>query len=327
MVKNFQVVGIGNAIIDIFSSVDDSFLKKIQVEKGVMNLTSNKRAKFLLSQIKLSGKVAGGSAANTIVGLSQLGIATAYIGKVCDDELGNFFSDDLIENQVVFKTKKSKVNENYCTGHCIVLITPDGERTMNTHLGVTEYLSKEDIEKKMLRDCEWLYLEGYRYDGVDSKSAFAMAINETKKSGGKIALSLSDPFCVERHRKDFIDIIKNGVDLVFCNEHELKSLTHEQNFESALRKSFDFPCDIVCTASSKGAFIQNEDSWSHIPTKQVQPYDSTGAGDLFATGFLFGLIEGVDKYDSGKLGNKFATAIIQTLGCRLSRDKMSKLIN
>ena len=325
MAKDFQVVGIGNAIVDIFAQVNESFLKSYNIKKNVMNLTSYEEAQLLLNKIEISGKVAGGSAANTIVGLSQLGVEVGYIGKVCDDNLGDFFSNDLIDNKVLFVTNKHKLSGQICTGHCVVLITPDGERTMNTYLGVTEFLTKDDLDKKLLRSCDWLYLEGYRYDGIDSKIAFSIAINETKEAGGRIAISLSDPFCVERHRKDFLDIIKDGIDLIFCNEYELISLTKQEDLDSALRKALDYNCNIVCTASLRGAFITEGSSWIHVTTNKISPHDTTGAGDLFATGFLFGIVTGRNNPDSGRLGNRFAAEVIQTIGCRLDKSKMLEL--
>ena len=240
MTKSYKVVGIGNAIIDILTYVDDEFLKKNNIKKGVMNLISSDRSKELLKKIKVTKKVAGGSAANTIVGLSQLGLDTSYIGKVNNDHLGKFFTDELNNNHVTFNNLSQTIFNNLATGHCIVLVTPDGERTMNTYLGITEFLTKDDIDIGILNNSEWIYLEGYRYDGVDSQLAFELAINETKTNGGKIALSLSDPFCVERHRKKFLDIIENGIDLIFCNEKELMSLTEELNLNSALKKCTEY---------------------------------------------------------------------------------------
>ena len=177
MTKSYKVVGIGNAIIDILAYVDDEFLKKNNIKKGVMNLISSDRSKELLKEIKVSKKVAGGSAANTIVGLSQLGFDTSYIGKVNNDLLGKFFTDELNNNHVTFNNLNKIIFNNLATGHCIVLVTPDGERTMNTYLGITEFLSKDDLDIDILNKSEWIYLEGYRYDGVDSQLAFELAIN------------------------------------------------------------------------------------------------------------------------------------------------------
>ena len=322
MGKDFQGVGIGNAIVDIFSRVEEGLLQENNLNKGVMHLTSCEKAESLLNQINITKKIAGGSAANTIVALSQMGLKTGYIGKVGDDELGKFFENDLISNKVSYSTKKSIADPRNRTGHCVVLITPDGERTMNTYLGVTEFLSKDDLDKKLLKGCDWLYLEGYRYDGMDSKAAFSFAINETKEAGGRIALSLSDPFCVDRHREDFLNLAKEGLDLIFCNEHELISLTREKKLDSALQKALALNCEIVCTVSSQGAFIKELNSWSHVKTEEVIPYDTTGAGDFFAAGFLYGLLNNKSKLDSGRIGNVSASEIIQHIGCRLSTEKI-----
>ena len=325
MTKSYKVVGIGNAIIDILAYVDDEFLKKNNIKKGVMNLISSDRSKELLKEIKISKKVAGGSAANTIVGLSQLGLDTSYIGKVNNDLLGEFFINELNKNHVTFNNLNKIIFNNLATGHCIVLVTPDGERTMNTYLGITEFLSKDDLDIDILNNSEWLYLEGYRYDGVDSQLAFELAINETKKSGGKIALSLSDPFCVDRHRKKFLDIIENGIDLIFCNEKELMSLTEESNLNSALKKCTEYSCEVVCTVAEKGVMIKKEVSWINVPTDRVKIVDTTGAGDLFATGYLYGILNGHDPERSAFFANQCAGQVIQILGCRLDSQKLSDL--
>ena len=325
MTKSYKVVGIGNAIIDILAYVDDEFLKKNNIKKGVMNLISSDRSKELLKKIKVSKKVAGGSAANTIVGLSQLGLDTSYIGKVNNDLLGKFFTDELNNNHVTFNSLSNTIFNNLATGHCIVLVTPDGERTMNTYLGITEFLTKDDVDIDILNNSEWIYLEGYRYDGVDSQLAFELAINETKTNGGKIALSLSDPFCVKRHRKKFLDIIENGIDLIFCNEKELMSLTEELNLNSALKKCTEYSCEVVCTVAEKGVMIKKEDSWINVPSDRVKIVDTTGAGDLFATGYLYGILNGHDPERSAFFANQCAGQVIQILGCRLDSQKLSDL--
>ena len=326
MTKSYKVVGIGNAIIDILAYVDDEFLKKNNIKKGVMNLISSDRSKELLKGIKISKKVAGGSAANTIVGLSQLGLDTSYIGKVNNDLLGEFFINELNKNHVTFNNLNKIIFNNLATGHCIVLVTPDGERTMNTYLGITEFLSKDDLDIDILNNSEWLYLEGYRYDGVNSQLAFELAINETKTNGGKIALSLSDPFCIDRHRKKFLDIIENGIDLIFCNEKELMSLTEESNLNSALKKCTEYSCEVVCTVAEKGVMIKKEVSWINVPTDRVKIVDTTGAGDLFATGYLYGILNGHDPERSAFFANQCAGQVIQILGCRLDSQILSNLI-
>ena len=326
MTKSFQVVGIGNAIIDILAYVNDDFLVKNQIKKGVMNLINSERSNELFKKISITKKVAGGSAANTIVGLSQLGIKTSYFGKVSNDEFGKFFTDDLNSNNIEFDVSEKFDSSNLSTGHCIVLVTPDGERTMNTYLGVTEFLSKDDLNLNILQNCSWLYLEGYRYDGMDSQKAFEIAINYSKKGGGKVALSLSDPFCVQRHRKEFINIINKGIDLVFCNEKELISLTDQTDLYAALNSSNDFPCKVICTVAERGVYIKHKGSWINIPTKNVEIKDTTGAGDLFATGFLYGIISNIGDSLSCEFANKCAGEVIGTLGCRLHKEQLLDLL-
>ncbi|MFL2812831.1 MAG: adenosine kinase [Paracoccaceae bacterium] len=326
MTKSFQVVGIGNAIIDILAYVSDEFLAKNQIKKGVMNLINSERSKELFRQISVTKKIAGGSAANTIVGLSQLGIKTSYIGKVYDDEFGKFFTDDLNSNNVEYGVSDKFDSSNFSTGHCIVLVTPDGERTMNTYLGVTEFLSKDDLNLNILQNSGWLYLEGYRYDGVDSQKAFEIAIDHSKKGGGKVALSLSDPFCVKRHRAKFIKIINNGVDLVFCNEKELISLTEQTDLHAALKSSSDFPCKFICTVAERGVYIKHKGSWINISTNNVKIKDTTGAGDLFATGFLYGILSGNEDPVSCEFANKCAGEVIRILGCRLDKQHLLDLV-
>ena len=325
MTKSFQVVGIGNAIIDILAYVSDDFLAKNKIKKGVMNLINLERSRDLFRQISATKKVAGGSAANTIVGLSQLGVKTSYFGKVHNDEFGKFFIDDLNLNDVEYNMSQKFGSSNLSTGHCIVLVTPDGERTMNTYLGVTEFLSKDDLNLNILQNCAWLYLEGYRYDGIDSQKAFELAVDYSKRGGGKVALSLSDPFCVERHRKKFINIINNGVDLVFCNEKELISLTEQTDLYTALKSSSDFPCKVICTVAERGVYIKYEGSWINISTNNVKIKDTTGAGDLFATGFLYGMLSGNEDPVSCEFANKCAGEVIRTLGCRLDKQHLLSL--
>ena len=322
MTKSFQVVGIGNAIIDILAYVSDDFLAKNKIKKGVMNLINLERSRDLFRQISATKKVAGGSAANTIVGLSQLGVKTSYFGKVHNDEFGKLFTDDLNLNNVEYNMSQKFGSSNLSTGHCIVLVTPDGERTMNTYLGVTEFLSKDDLNLNILQNCAWLYLEGYRYDGIDSQKAFELAVDYSKRGGGKVALSLSDPFCVERHRKKFINIINNGVDLVFCNEKELISLTEQTDLYTALQSSSDFPCKVICTVAERGVYIKHKGSWINIATSNVEIKDTTGAGDLFATGFLYGILSGNEDPISCEFANKCAGEVIKTLGCRLDKKQL-----
>ena len=327
MKKKIQIVGVGNAIVDLFAQVSDDFILDNGLNLGAMNLTDAKQAEALLKKVEIKNQVAGGSAANTIVGLAQLGLSTAYFGKVCDDKFGQFFVQDLRNNAVHFRSKLEPVSRELSTGRSIILITPDGERTMNTYLGITEFFSEDDLDKELLRNSEWLYLEGYRFDGYNSRLAFTKATNIMRKACGKIALSLSDPFCIERHRTEFLELISGGLDIVFCNESELKSLTEKDNIQDALVAAANFSCKIICTAAQEGAFIVEGKNILHVPTKMVDQCDATGAGDLFATGFLYGVISNLDNSSCCKIGNALAAKVIQQIGCRIPSEKMLKFKN
>ena len=221
MCKKFSVIGIGNAMVDILIHVDNDFLATNSIKKGVMQLVDLKRANYLYSDFGTQKEVSGGSGANTIAGLASLGLPTSYIGKVRDDPLGKKFFADLIDMKICYETPYFTGSISAETGRCIVFVTPDGERSMNTYLGVTEFLGNQDIDPIKISQSAWLYLEGYRFDGLESQRAFSKAITVAKRNGSKIALTLSDPFCVERNRSAFKTVMKD-LDLLFCNEIELK---------------------------------------------------------------------------------------------------------
>ena len=231
----------------------------------------------------------------------------------------------MIKQGIIYSTELADKNEDLETGRCIVCITPDGERSMNTYLGITEFLDESDIDLNLIRNTDWVYLEGYRFDGEKSKRAFSKTVNEVRKSKGKVALTLSDPFCVERHLKAFKDIIRDSVDLLFCNEHELKLLCGEQKINDAIRKVSQDVTTVACTLGEKGAIISHLGNIVSVPTKSQKPVDTTGAGDLFASGFLYGLLSGKSIYDCGKLGNKSAEAIINQFGPRYSGNLFRRL--
>ena len=211
-------------MVDVLAEVDEGFLSHNNIDKGVMQLTNRERGTYLSSIITPTKEVGGGSAANTIISMAEVGVRTSYVGKVKGDKLGNVFVADMHSGNVDYHTPFAPSNHKEDTGRCIVLITPDGERTMNTYLGVTEFLSPQDINSEKLGDCDWIYLEGYRFDGPQSHEAFDKAIEACKKNNGKVSLTLSDPFCVQRHKKAFNSIIANNVDLLFCNKLELLAL-------------------------------------------------------------------------------------------------------
>jgi len=316
MSKQFNVVGIGNAMVDILARCDDAFLSDAGIEKGIMQLIDMPRAIDLYSKIGPAQEVSGGSAANTIAVIAALGGDTAYVGKVKDDQLGAIFAHDLRAQGAVYETALAPKTAEDETGRCIVLVTPDGERSMNTYLGVTEFLTPDDIDPAQMAEAEWIYLEGYRFDGPDSHAAFAKAIEATRSANGKVSLTLSDPFCISRHRDAFRDMIRDGVDLLFCNKAEALAMVQRDDFEAA-RAELAAEVDILAvTDSENGCFIhQGDQSW-HVPATPVEIVDATGAGDAFAGAFLWGITHGADLPTAGKMANVAAGSVIQHIGPR-----------
>ena len=320
MVKKFSVLGIGNAMVDILIESNEEFLTENGIKKGVMQLVDLKRSRALYSKFGTATEISGGSGANTIYGLASLGITTSYVGKVKDDFLGHRFKSDLVNMNIDYSTPLSDQEIKAETGRCVVFVTPDGERSMNTYLGVTEHLHESDIDVENVRLSEWLYLEGYRFDGPDSEKAFAKAIKVAKENHCKVALTLSDPFCVERHMGAFKRITHNDVDLLFCNEAELKLLYGTIDLNDAVRRSARDVEMLVCTLAEKGAIISYKGNIISVPTKETKVLDTTGAGDLFAAGFLYGLIKQKKIEICGKMGNLAASEIISHLGARPEAD-------
>jgi len=318
--KAFQVVGIGNAMVDVLARADDAFLAEAGIEKGIMQLIDMERAVSLYGAIGPAKEVSGGSAANTIAGIAHLGGRTAYVGKVKDDQLGAIFAHDLRAQGAVYETTfapKDAVDE---TGRCLIVVTPDGERSMNTYLGVTEFLTPDDIDENQMADAEWIYLEGYRFDGPESHAAFAKAIGACKASGGRVSLTLSDPFCVGRHRDAFRAMIQADVDLLFCNRAEMLSMYETDDFDAALTKAASEVAIVACTDAENGAHVLSGDQRWHVPAQTVQIVDATGAGDLFAGAFLWALTHGYLLDDCARVGNIAAAEIISHIGARPEAD-------
>lgn len=283
--KKFQVVGIGNAMVDVLARAEDSFLAEAGIGKGIMQLIDMERAVELYGKIGPAREVSGGSAANTIAGIAHLGGRTAYVGKVKDDQLGAIFAHDLRAQGAVYETAfapKDAVDE---TGRCLIIVTPDGERSMNTYLGVTEFLTSDDIDVDQMAEAEWIYLEGYRFDGPESHAAFAKAIAACKAAGGRVSLTLSDPFCVSRHRNAFREMIKADVDLLFCNRAEMLSMYETDDFDAAMAEAAAEIAIVACTDSANGAYILSGGETWHVPAIPTDIVDATGAGDLFAGAF------------------------------------------
>ena len=308
-----KILGIGNAIVDVICKVDNKFLAENKLTKSTMKLVDEAEFKKLLSTLKIEDTVSGGSVANSIVGLSQLGNKVGFIGKVSDDNLGNKYVKGLKKEKVEFFYSKKK--EAIPTGTCLILITPDSERTMVTFLGTAGKISENDIDTTAIKNSEILFLEGYLWDEGEPKKAFEKAINNSNK----IAMSLSDLFCVERHKSQFLDLVKNKLDITFANEQEIMSLINVKNFEDVIDFAKEINKLIVITRGAKGAIAINQSEIVECPAKKdVQIKDLTGAGDLFASGFLHGLINKKPIKESLATGTEMSSKVIQIIGARLN---------
>ena len=308
-----KVIGIGNAIVDVICKVEEKFLTNNKLTKSTMKLVDENEFKKLLSSLKIEDTVSGGSVANSIVGLSQLGNEVGFIGKVNDDELGVKYEEGLKkENVKYFYTKKKEVTP---TGTCLILITPDSERTMVTFLGTAGKINDNDIDISAIKKSEILFLEGYLWDEGDPKKAFEKAINNSNKA----AMSLSDLFCVERHKPHFLDLVKNKLDITFTNEQEIMSLINANKFEDVIEFSKKTKKLIVITRGEKGALaIRNNEVVECSAKTNLKIVDLTGAGDLFAGGFLHEYINGKTLKENLEKGTEMSSKIIQIIGARLN---------
>ena len=319
--KPIHVTGIGNALVDILARVEDAFLAANGVEKGIMTLVDAARAVELYGRMGPGKEVSGGSAANTIAGLGMLGARAAYVGKVKDDQLGAIFAHDIRSLGVGFDTKMAPRDGGpEETGRCMVLVSPDGERSMNTYLGVSATLGPDDVDEAAIAASEWIYLEGYRFDGPDGQAAFRKAVAAAKAAGTKVALTVSDPFCIERHRDAFAAMIRDDVDLLFANEAEIKALYRTDDLGAAIRAAQAEIDLTACTVGAKGCHVATRDDVRDVPATTMPMVDATGAGDLFAAGFLFGLVEGRDVTACGRMGCLAAGEVISHVGARPEQD-------
>jgi len=308
-----KVIGIGNAIVDVICKVEEAFLNNNKLTKSTMKLVDESEFKKLLSNLKIEGTVSGGSVANSIVGLSQLGNEVGFIGKVSDDELGAKYEEGLKKENVKYFYSKKK--ETIPTGTCLILITPDSERTMVTYLGTAGKISDKDIDFDAIKKSEILFLEGYLWDEGEPKKAFEKAI----LNSNKVAMSLSDLFCVERHKPHFLDLVKNKLDITFANEQEIISLIDAKEFKEVIDFSKKTKKLIIITRGEKGAVAINGDEVTECSAeKNLKIKDLTGAGDLFAGGFLHGNINGKTLKESLEKGTEMSSKIIQTIGARLN---------
>ncbi len=308
-----KVLGIGNAIVDVICRVDEDFLKNNSLTKSTMKLVDENQFKNLLLNLKIEETISGGSVANSIVGLSQLDNKVGFIGKINDDELGSKYEEGLIKENVKFFYDKK--NENTPTGTCLILITPDSERTMVTFLGVAGKINENDVNVDVVKKSEILLLEGYLWDKGPPKKAFDVAINNSNK----VAMSLSDLFCVERHKIHFLELVKNKIHITFANEQEIMSLIDAKYFTEAIDFAKQIKKLIVITRGEKGAVAINDDSVIECSaSKNLKIKDLTGAGDLFAGGFLHGFINGKSLEESLQKGTEMSSKVIQIIGARIS---------
>jgi len=308
-----KVLGIGNAIVDVICKVEESFLSENNLTKSTMKLVDETEFKKLLSNLNIEETMAGGSVANSIVGLSQLGNPVSFIGKVNNDELGDKYEKSLVSEKVKYCYQKKE--ETIPTGTCLILITPDSERTMCTFLGVAGKVSDKDIDENAVKNSELVFLEGYLWDEGEPRNAFNKAINVSKKT----AMTLSDKFCVDRHKKSFLDLVNNKLEITFTNELEILSLIDAKNFDEVISFSKQIGKLIVITRGEKGSLaIQKSEVIECDSKKDLKIVDLTGAGDLFAAGFLHGYVNKLSIKESLEKGNEMASKIIQKTGARLN---------
>ena len=308
-----KILGIGNAIVDVICKVEDKFITQNNLTKSTMKLVDEAEFKRLLSTLKIEETVSGGSVANSMVGLSQLGNEVGFIGKVSDDDLGNKYEEGLKKENVQYFYLKKK--EPIPTGTCLILITPDSERTMITFLGTAGKINENDIDTNAVKNSEILFLEGYLWDEGEPKKAFEKAINNSNK----VAMSLSDLFCVERHKTHFLELVKNKLDITFANEQEIMSLINVQKFDDVISFAKEINRLIVVTRGDKGAVAINKNEIVEVSAKKnLKIIDLTGAGDLFAGGFLHGLINNKSIKESLETGTEMSSKVIQIIGARLN---------
>lgn len=315
MTKRYDVAGIGNAIVDVIAPVDDAFLLQHNIAKGVMTLIDEFRAEQLVGAFPPSRELAGGSAANTMVGIASLGGTGLFIGKVKDDRLGQSFAASLTETGTAYETRFAAHGPS--TACCLIAVTPEGQRSMNTFLGASRELKPADIDEDAVAAADVLYIEGYQWDAPESKAAITKAMAAAKKAGRKVALTLSDPFCVGRNREEFLALYRNSVDVLFANEDESKALFEVDEFDAVLQAVRHWPGIAALTRSAKGCVVAKGDEVHVIDAVPVaKVVDTTGAGDQFAAGFLYGLTHGASLATCGKYGVVAAGEVIAHYGAR-----------
>ena len=307
-----KILGIGNAIVDVICQVSDEFLEKNSLTKSTMKLVDELEFKNLLSLVKIEETISGGSIANSIVGLSQLGNNVGFIGKINDDNLGKKYEEGLIKENVKYLYSKKK--ESLPTGTCLILITPDSERTMCTFLGTAGKIDENDIDTQTIKNSEIIFLEGYLWDEGGPKKAFDKSISSAKK----VAMSLSDLFCVERHKKEFLDLVKNKLNIIFANEQEILNLTNSKSLDEVIDFAKQIKKKIIITRGNQGAISINGDEVNECPAKSnLNIVDLTGAGDLFASGYLHGYVNNFSEKECLLKATDMSSKIIQKIGARI----------
>ncbi|NBX65760.1 MAG: adenosine kinase [Proteobacteria bacterium] len=315
MPKTYELTGLGNAIVDVIANGTDDFLAKHGIIKGAMNLVDAERSKYLYDAIGTARQVSGGSAANTMAGFASLGGKGAYLGKVADDQLGEFFAHDMRAGGIHFDCTPLK--NGPATARCMIIVTPDAQRSMNTYLGACVEFSEEDVDESLIADSKIIYLEGYLFDKPTAKMAYLKATKKARAAGTKVSLTLSDSFCVERHRADFQKLIADETDILFANEAEILAMYQTTSFEDAV-KAVRGKCDVVAiTRSEKGSVIVTATETIEVPVQPVAHVaDTTGAGDQYAAGFLFGYARNMPLATCGALGSLAAAEVISHVGPR-----------
>src|SRR6056297_687350 len=298
--KKYQVVGIGNAVVDMLARTEDSFLASMGIEKGIMQLVERDRAEALYDAMDASIQAPGGSVANTMAGIGNLGLRTAFIGRVHDDSLGRFYADAMAEDGTDFVNPPIAGGE-LPTSRSMIFVSPDGERSMNTYLGISAELGPDDVADHVAGEAEFLFLEGHLFDKPKGKEAFERASKLCRAAGGKAGIALSDPFCATRHRADFQRLVRE-LDFVIGNQHEWEALYDTDDLGAALERAAEECKIVVCTRSGSDVVLVEGDEEAVVPVERITPVDATGAGDQFAAGFLYGLVTGRDLETCGRMG-------------------------
>lgn len=314
--KRYQIAGIGNAIVDVIATVDDLFLDHMGIRKGIMQLVERERAEMLYGAMKDRAEASGGSVANTLAGVGRMGLKAAFVGRVNDDALGRFYAADTGADFVNAPVADGELP----TSRSMIFVTPDGERSMNTYLGISAELGPEDVDSDVMAESEIVFLEGYLFDKDKGKEAFLKAARACRGTGGRAGIALSDPFCVDRHRADFRALVANDMDYVIGNEQEWVALYQANDLDDALAQAMRDCALVVCTRSGDSVTILAEGARTEVPVTRVTPVDATGAGDQFAAGFLYGLATGCDMATAGCMGVMAAAEVIGHIGARPKTD-------